>query len=301
MSDFDDDTAKSLNHTEVMKFFQESIQPAELGVYLTRIYLQYCIFVWNDHGAILNDALIEFYLKFIENESLLKYVVGFNRLVELNDSQTYRKMLKFFLIETSYYDMNVALSKLGLEKYPEERAIVLGKMGKHHEALDIYVNTLNDTDKAEAYCNYVYTLKNVTSAGQVYYELLQIYLKSEHEEIRIDSSIRLLNAHSKEIGTSQTLEMLPAQLMKCQNLSQFFETMLYRLIRNKHDTQVRNKLMIALQLQVHETKILCQDKKFVVTDEQICKECNKRMGKSAMVRFPDGVLIHYGCLKKYET
>jgi hypothetical protein len=113
--------------------------------------------------------------------------------------------------------------------------------------------------------------------------------------------VSLLNAHSNKIGTSKTLELLPAQLMKCKNLSQFFETMLYRLVRSKHDTQIRNRLMISLQLQVHETKIISQDKKFVVTDEQMCKECNKRMGKSAMVRFPDGVLIHYGCLKSYDN
>jgi len=55
--------------------------------------------------------------------------------------------------------------------------------------------------------------------------------------------------------------------------------------------------MLSLQLHIHETKIICQKKMFTVTDEQMCKECNKRMGKSAMVRFPNGDLIHYGCSK----
>ena len=72
-------------------------------------------------------------------------------------------------------------------------------------------------------------------------------------------------------------------------------------MRNKHDMQVRNRLMIALQLHVHEAKIMCQDKKFVVTDEQICKACHRRIGKSAMVRYPSGVLIHYGCMKNFEA
>lgn len=138
-------------------------------------------------------------------------------------------------------------------------------------------------------------------SNQVYYELLQIYLNSDYEEIRIDGSIRLLNAHSREIGSSRTLDLLPAQLMKCKNLSQFFENMLARLARNKHDTQIRNRLMIALQLQVLETKIMCQDKRFVVTDEQICKACSKRIGKSAMVRYPNGILIHYGCMKNFDA
>jgi len=77
--------------------------------------------------------------------------------------------------------------------------------------------------------------------------------------------------------------------------------MLNRLARNKHNTQIINRLMFSLELQIHETKILCQDKKFIVNDEQMCKECNKRMGKSAMVRFPNGDLIHYGCSKNSES
>ena len=174
-------------------------------------------------------------------------------------------------------------------------------MGKHHDALSIYVNILNDTEKAEVYCEKIYTESSAPDSKQVFYQLLQIYLNSEYEEIRIGASIRLLNAHSNEIGTSKTLELLPAELMKCKNLSQFFENMLNRLVRNKHDTKIKNRLMIALELQVHETKIMCQNEKFTVNDEQICKECNKRMGKSAMVRYPNGVLIHYGCLKNSEA
>jgi hypothetical protein len=215
--------------------------------------------------------------------------------------KSYRHMLKYFLYETQAYEPSHALSILDLDNYAEERAIVLGKMGKHHEALSIYVNTLNDTEKAEHYCANIYSKADVLDSKQVYYELLQIYLSSDYEEIRIDASIRLLNAHSHEIGSSSTLELLPAQLMKCKNLSQFFETMLTRLVRNKHDMQIRNRLMIALQLQVHETKIMCQDKKFTVTDEQICRSCNKRIGKSAMVRYPNGTLIHYGCMKNFEA
>ncbi len=207
------------------------------------------------------------------------------------------------MYETNSFDSSYALSKLDLESYAEERAIVLGKMGKHHEALSIYVNNLNDIEKAEQYCENIYYHKSETiaDAKQVYYELLQIYLNSDYEEIRIDASIRLLNAHSHEIGSSRTLDLLPAQLMKCKNLSQFFENMLTRLVRSKHDNQIRNQLMIALQLQVHETKIMCQDKKFRVTDEKICCSCTKRIGKSAMVRYPNGTLIHYGCMKNYEA
>lgn len=296
-TDDDDETLKELNHETVYRFLEESIEPKELSSHLVRIYLQYCIYVWNDKSTNLNNSLIDIYKEFLENT----FLPSQNQKLNSTNPKSFKQLLKYFLSETKNYEPIYALSKLDLDNYPEERAIVLGKMGKHHDALSIYVNILNDTDKAEAYCDNIYLQTDVLGSKQVFYELLQIYLNSDYEEVRIDASIRLLNAHSNEIGSSKTLELLPAQLMKCKNLSQFFENMLNRLVRNKHDTQIRNRLMVALQLQVHETKILCQDKKFVVNDEQMCKECNKRMGRSAMVRYPNGVLIHYGCLKNSEA
>jgi Vam6/Vps39-like protein vacuolar protein sorting-associated protein 39 len=210
-------------------------------------------------------------------------------------------MLIYFLSETNNYETNFALSRLDLANYGEERAIVLGKLGKHHDALSIYVNILNNIEKAEMYCEKVYNQRETPDSKKVFYQLLKIYLNSEFEEIRIGASIRLLNAHSDEIASCQTLELLPADSMKCKNLLPFFENMLTRVARNRHNTQVLNRLMFALELQIHETKIISQDKKFIVSDETMCSECNKRMGRSAMVRFPNGRLIHYGCLKNSEA
>ncbi len=291
--DDDEEEFKLLDHEQVCKYLSEQIEPKSLSINLARIYVQYCIFVWADKNPKLNNILIDFYVLLIEQKQSDK--------LEEDQIKTYKEMLIYFLTETNNYEAIYAISKLSLENYPEERAIVLGKLGKHSEALTIYVDKLNDIDKAEAYCHHVFASQDTVEAKQVYYQLLQIYLNSDYEEIRIGASIRLLNAHSNEIGSCRSLELLPAELMKCKNLSPFFENMLNRLARNKHNIQIINRLMFSLELQIHETKILCQDKKFVVNDEQMCKECNKRMGKSAMVRFPNGDLIHYGCSKNSES
>jgi len=47
-------------------------------------------------------------------------------------------------------------------KFPglfEERAIVLGRMGMHENAISIYMRTLNDVEKAMQYCDNVYHRK----------------------------------------------------------------------------------------------------------------------------------------------
>jgi Vam6/Vps39-like protein vacuolar protein sorting-associated protein 39 len=265
--DYDYDNIKLLDRSQVSEYLK--------NFNLDRLYLQYCIFVWNDSSLKLNNTLIDLYLIDIKN---------------------LREILIYFLTETNYYDLEYAISKLNLESYPEERAIVLGKLGKHQEVLTIYVEKLNDTNKAEAYCNQVFS-----NYKDIYYELLKIYLKSDDKEIKIDASIRLLNENSRKIGSCRLLELIPDELIKFQNLSPFFENMLNSLNKNKHSIQIIKRLMFSLELQIHETKILYQDKYFIVKDEQLCKKCNKRIGKSVIVRFPNGDLMHYSCSKNSEV
>lgn len=45
----------------------------------------------------------------------------------------------------------------------EERAIVLGKLGRHEQVLSMYVTVLHDTDRAIEYCNKVHLLKKEDS------------------------------------------------------------------------------------------------------------------------------------------
>jgi len=42
----------------------------------------------------------------------------------------------------------------------EERAIVLGKLGRHEQVLSMYVTVLHNIDRAIEYCDKVYKSKN---------------------------------------------------------------------------------------------------------------------------------------------
>lgn len=48
----------------------------------------------------------------------------------------------------------------------EERAIILGKLGRHEQALSIYVSVLGDIQRAKEYCDKVYQ-KGGNDAKQV--------------------------------------------------------------------------------------------------------------------------------------
>lgn len=119
----DDDTLKALNREHVCNFLQEKITDSkESSINLIRIYLQFCVYIWNDSNPYLNNLLIDTYKSFIEKLSTSIST----QIQTVNTPATFKKMLNYFLNETNKYEPSYALSKLDLDNYAEERAIVLG-------------------------------------------------------------------------------------------------------------------------------------------------------------------------------
>lgn len=285
-----DQILRQLDRERVCKFFQTQIEPSELGFNLLFKYLEYCVYVWYDKSEYINNLLIQVYKERLDSYLETNNINEYKRLKD--------KLLKF-LTDTHNYQINYALSNFSLNS--EERAILLGKLGQHEDALHIYVDVLNDTQKAELYCKNVYMNPSYKNSKNVYYQLLKMYLNSEIDDIRINSSIKLLNEHSNKIATCHTLEMLPAESIKCKNLANFFENMLNKLCRQQRHYQILKHLTFQLNLQVHELRIMKQQTKFIVNEEKLCQICKKRLGKSAIVRYPDGRIIHYGCRKDADV
>jgi hypothetical protein len=61
-----------------------------------------------------------------------------------------------FLEESDHYSTETLPTYLLNDGLFEERAIVMGKIGNHKEALVIYVHMLHDMKKAEDYCERMY-------------------------------------------------------------------------------------------------------------------------------------------------
>jgi hypothetical protein len=281
--DEDDQILCELNREKVCEFLQKQIEPKELGFNLLFKYVEYCVYVWKDKTEFINNLLIQIYKESLEEDS------------GTVDNKNLKEKLIKFLKNTSFYKINYALGQFDMNT--EERAILYGKLGEHEEALNIYVNILNDITKAELYCKHVYLNADYKNTKNVYYQLLKLYLNNESDDIRIACSINLLNEHSNKIANCHTLEMLPSESIKCKYLTNFFEIMLNKLCKQQRYYQLLKHLTFQLNLQVHELRILKQQTKFVINEEKICVICNKRLGKSAIVRYPDGKIIHYGCCK----
>ena len=126
-------------------------------------YLEHLIFVWNDTTPAFHNTLIHKYrekvrilLSEFKNNSTEsdKSVRAGHEPGELG---VLRTKLIHFLEESDHYSTETLPTYLLNDGLFEERAVVMGKVGNHKEALVIYVHILHDKQRAEEYCQRMYS------------------------------------------------------------------------------------------------------------------------------------------------
>ncbi|XP_011445059.3 vam6/Vps39-like protein [Magallana gigas] len=218
-----------------------------------------------------------------------------------------RSTLLKFLNMSEFYIPERLLTRFPLGFY-EERAILLGRLGRHEQALGIYVHVLHDDRLAEEYCKKYYR-KDKDSLKDVYFFLLKMYLDppspstlgvSASQGIvpkpNMNAALRLMKEHAPKIDTSKSLELLPSTTKMSEILAYLENVMEHQaMIRRKN--QVLKSMLYAENLQVHEQRMFYEKCKVTITDEKMCRVCRKKIGNSAFVRYPNGVIVHYYCCK----
>lgn len=76
---------------------------------------------------------------------------------EKQTAQHIRQKLQQFLEKSTHYTPETILVHFPFDNLFEERAIILGRLGRHQQAISIYISLLNDIAKATEYCYNVYT------------------------------------------------------------------------------------------------------------------------------------------------
>lgn len=119
-------------------------------------YLEHVIHTWNDTNSLFHDALISMYREKITDKKA--------NITEEEVQHTKSKLLAFLEKSTHYTPERVILH-FPNDALFEERAIILGKLGRHEQALAIYVQILGKH-------NYL----NFTVLSQPVFKLLDIFL-----------------------------------------------------------------------------------------------------------------------------
>ena len=153
-----------------------------------------------------------------------------------------RLKLSAFLRSSRHYTPEQLLSNpaFNVEDMPEERAILLSRIGQHAKALTIYVHKMGEDGEqlAEEYCRDNYD-PAVEMHRDVYLALLKVYLEPEKPyEPRMDAAMRVLREHNNHLDTSQVLGLLPKETTVAQ-LKDFLVSSMRDINSKKRSGQVR--------------------------------------------------------------
>ncbi|XP_045499853.1 vam6/Vps39-like protein [Colias croceus] len=265
-------------------------------------YLEHVIHTWNDTNAIFHDALIGMYREKITDKKA-------NSTEE--ELQHIKAKLVAFLEKSFNYTPERVILHFPNDTLFEERAIILGKLGRHEQALAIYVQILGDVERAIRYCDNVWERSNDKNLD-VYVILMRILMNPEqttpltgplanvtrHPNASVpdlETALGILEKHADKISPIKALSVLPDGV-PLGRLKSFLESALDSQLTLKRRTQVLKGLLYAEHTQVQEMKQYHESKSIVINDYNVCPVCKKRFGnQSAFVRYPNGDIVHYSC------
>ncbi|KAF5342379.1 hypothetical protein D9611_001421 [Ephemerocybe angulata] len=193
--------------------------------------------------------------------------------------EMYSKLLTF-LDSNDRYGIDRLYGQLSTTDLFEARAILLGRLGRHDQALELYVYRLQDYRKAEEYCKRIYQPGSATSS--VFLTLLRIYLRPTSNAVDASTLLRpaldLISRHGPRLDSVETLKLLPP-LVTTHDLKEFLVDAVRAPI---FDARVTRGISKARNDQVARRLVALQARRVKVTDTRICPQCHKRIGNSVI-------------------
>ncbi|KAI4463656.1 cnh domain containing [Holotrichia oblita] len=260
-------------------------------------YAEHVVHTWNDTNPLFHNTLVHFYKE--------KALSGDTSAVHAH------KKLFDFLQKSPHYTPDTVLMSFPTNNLLEERAIILGKLGRHEQALIIYMRVLGDVAKAIEYCESVYDPMQPTSKD-VYMYLLQVILdpnkatlllpdvnfSPKTSEPDVEMALEFLEKYAPRINPFKALTVLPSNI-PVSRINKFLQISLHEKVKERRRVQLLKGLLYAENLQCQEIRLQLLNKNFVISDLNLCPVCKKRFGnQSALVRYPNGDVVHYSCQDK---
>ncbi|KAK9866881.1 hypothetical protein WJX84_002836 [Apatococcus fuscideae] len=220
--------------------------------------------------------------------------------------------LKTMILTGKFVDHGRLLRVVPTTSLLEIRALLLERLGRHHEALRIYVHQLDSPLLAEEYCDRLYEAKinglkaNLqpmpdTWAGvepeasyDMYIALMQVYLEADSRGYPDRSAsasgastsqswervCQLLSRKQDRIEPLKALSLLPGEV-PLHVVLPFVKSSLRTLGEQKRTLAVVKGLSRAQDLESREKLTVCKKRNVLLSFERACAFCHKRIGNTA--------------------
>ncbi|KAI9356565.1 CNH domain-containing protein [Zopfochytrium polystomum] len=276
--------------------FLERLSPV-----LERGYLEHIFDELLDRSPELHDRLVFNYLRAImlhlaKSSDGLDVGTGSDDEAVLSVARpdSVRSKLRKFLEESTYYRAERILALFPEDALLEERATLLSRVGRHQEALEIYVDRLHNFELAQSYCDRHYSPSDA-AAADIYYHLLVLFLGAQGRgEMTMEQVLQFLDRSGRHVNGPKALSILPGTTVLSRLLT-FAGKSLTELQRMRHEEEFVLGLSRAERLQVRGRLGEGQKRKVFVGEDRMCSRCLKRIGNSVFATYPSGMIVHVFC------
>ncbi|KAJ5073161.1 cnh domain containing [Anaeramoeba ignava] len=265
-------------------------------------YLEFTIFTEKNTDKKLHNQLamhfVEILLAIVPRDDG-KQPKGKNRPVpgtEYGVLGSTRKKLILLLQTSNYYDPEILFEKIKGSSLFEEETILLEKMGRYRDGLNILIHKMGNRGDAEKYCED----PNPKNHQEKLLELVCLSLyPPDNSAPLIDDAIAIINKHSCELNPANVLKKLPDDL-PLSEISSFLSISIRELAHQKRHSQIFKNLKKNESL-LSDWKLKNLEKqKLKIIPKTKCDKCKEKLGASVVARFPTGHVVHYGCLKDFN-
>ena len=218
--------------------------------------------------------------------------------------QVRSKSLKF-LRENRYYDVKEILDTITATELYEERIILLNRMGKHREALRIFVYKTNDVGAAVTYCQ-TYSpprSEDPTRTRSLFLLLVSLLLNPAREDAASVTrkeryrkmGMDLLMKHADEMEPISVLKQLPPAI-SIASVRPFLEKVSQYVMHREQQDRILCNMAKVENLQARCELARLESRGIVIDDLTCCDVCEKPVVvKTVFVVFPNGRFAHFSC------
>lgn len=200
-------------------------------------------------------------------------------------------------LEPTVEDPNFVLAHLP-DELSEQRAKMLGALGRHDEAIRILAMEAEDATAAERYCQSFHEDR----PGAAMTSLVRAYLQSSAE--RPDSVRRaaaLLATRGAElVNIADTLNGVD-ESTPLSTLHEYIRTAISVATAKARATKAHHALLKSESFRRRDYLLRLRGKSISVGPESTCTVCRRRIGDSVFAAYNNGSLVHYACFRSTRS
>ncbi|WFD34667.1 Vacuolar morphogenesis protein 6 [Malassezia cuniculi] len=169
------------------------------------------------------------------------------------------------------------------------RATLMGRLGRHDDALRIYVHDLKDPDAAARYCE-----RYVSTCTHIFESLLRLHLDCGD----MHAAQSLLVHQAEHINAAAALELMPRD-WRVKDVADFFVRSGRQRAAHIHAAWAQADLLKAHDAQLEDTLRVLRGRRVVIGEGRTCPRCERRLGNAVVAVIPaTGETLHYFCAHK---